>query len=730
MQILKMDFQSQSTPPVVPVMQSDAQSRFIGIALYDGGAPYAAPENAAYTVQYHGPGPNNIGWYDTITLSSGTRKAVTVDSTNKNIITLELAEQALRVNGNVFINLCVVTSTGYMLHTFPILCRVTGAAYIDPVAVRSFFYVTGITSEQWLAYVTACQDAQKRAEDAAAKLVIDDTLSLSGKAADAAKVGTSLAEETTRAKAAEEENAKGVSQLKEDLVAFSNYQYSMENVLKNKGLESGGVEVYSDTYSATPFLPVLTNTKLFISGSGYDYGEANYFYDIDKNMVSNFIIRNSNQGYTEVDIPKNAYYFRIAYPTNTIKNIIIKGYGTVQKNTNDIQRITNAVGVRINIDLLSGANNGHFVYDNLSIGTVENFSISPILAVKKGEVIKFNVYATTSMSALAKCDSGGSPTKKILNGTSSQNEYLWKADEDCNVIITYANTKYQFTNYCEIHDPQSAFALALATKSQREFEPNITVFGDSIMENANEGFDGWGTRLKEIVPYNKFVAVSIGGTRFRHGKTIKYPDGFKNGDSLGNIDGSNSPGDLPSGFCDWYRIDLTIPEDSDIIILGTGVNDLEPNWVQPNAGDYSFSSENAMDSEWVNSEYYSQYNGDYNINTIKGAFMSAIMKLQAKAPNAKIFWCNWCNSRGDTGKKGTDTKNKVDNDMLLSMLSECANLCGIEIIDLFGESGINPMNRDIYIADSIHPNVNGYKKKVAPVIIAKLLNYIKTMPVN
>lgn len=231
MQIIKMDFQSQSTPPVVPVMQSDAQSRFIGIALYDGGAPYSAPENAAYTVQYHGPGPNNIGWYDTITLSSGTRKAVTVDSTNKNIITLELAEQALRVNGNVFINLCVVTSTGYMLHTFPILCRVTGAAYVDPVAVRSFFYVTGITSEQWLAYVTACQDAQKRAEAAAATFETDPTLSVSGKSADAAKVGTALAEETTRAKAAEEENAKGIGSVEEDL---DDAQMRIMGVIRNR----------------------------------------------------------------------------------------------------------------------------------------------------------------------------------------------------------------------------------------------------------------------------------------------------------------------------------------------------------------------------------------------------------------------------------------------------------------------------------------------------------------
>lgn len=49
---------------------------------------------------------------------------------------------------------------------------------------------------------------------------IDPTLSLSGKAADAAKVGDAVNAEATRAKAAEEENARGVSQLKEDLADY------------------------------------------------------------------------------------------------------------------------------------------------------------------------------------------------------------------------------------------------------------------------------------------------------------------------------------------------------------------------------------------------------------------------------------------------------------------------------------------------------------------------------
>ena len=42
------------------------------------------------------------------------------------------------------------------------------------------------------------------------KNIIDPTLSLSGKAADAAKVGEAVNAEAARAKAAEEENAKGV----------------------------------------------------------------------------------------------------------------------------------------------------------------------------------------------------------------------------------------------------------------------------------------------------------------------------------------------------------------------------------------------------------------------------------------------------------------------------------------------------------------------------------------
>ena len=167
MQILKMDFQSQSAPPVVPVMQSDAQSRFIGMALYNGGTPYKAPEGAVYTVQYRGEGANNFGWYDQILTTSGKHAAVTVDADNAPIITLELAEQALRRPGDVHVNLCVMgPDTGYELRTFDIIVRVGGAAYPDDVAVQSYFFVTGVSSSSWLSYVSTCLEAQQAAEKA------------------------------------------------------------------------------------------------------------------------------------------------------------------------------------------------------------------------------------------------------------------------------------------------------------------------------------------------------------------------------------------------------------------------------------------------------------------------------------------------------------------------------------------------------------------------------------
>ena len=166
MQTIYLDFQSQGVPPVVPVMQSDSRSRFVGIVLYNGGVPYEAPSGANYTVQYRSTVKHSFGWYDTIQDSSGSRKAITQDGSSPHILTVELAEQALRVPGDVLVNLCVLTESGYQLSTFPFVARVIGVSYPDDVAVQSYLMVAGGSSASWMTYVTACLKAQQEAEEA------------------------------------------------------------------------------------------------------------------------------------------------------------------------------------------------------------------------------------------------------------------------------------------------------------------------------------------------------------------------------------------------------------------------------------------------------------------------------------------------------------------------------------------------------------------------------------
>lgn len=206
MQKIRIDFDNPGLPQHISAVENDSQSRFFQATLYENGKAYTAPEGATYSIMYRGFGPQNQGWYDTINDGAGKRAACAVSG---NVVTCEIARQALQVPGHVSIVLCVTTGKGYMLKSWPIECDCKNDRYDSTAEIQSFFCITQVSNADWTQAIQAWEDL---------KNTIDPTLSVSGKAADAAKVGTSLAEETTRAKAAEEENAKGIGQLKEDVV--------------------------------------------------------------------------------------------------------------------------------------------------------------------------------------------------------------------------------------------------------------------------------------------------------------------------------------------------------------------------------------------------------------------------------------------------------------------------------------------------------------------------------
>lgn len=230
MQKIRIDFDNPGLPQHISAVENDSQSRFFQATLYENGKAYTAPEGAAYSIMYRGFGPQNQGWYDTINDGAGKRAACTVSG---NVVTCEIARQALQVPGHVSIVLCVTTGKGYMLKSWPIECDCKNDRYDSTVEIQSFFYVTQISNESWTQAIQAVEDL---------KNTIDPTLSLSGKAAEAKAAGDALKEEAERAKGVE-------SGLKEDL---GNIQidklpiYTSSVVNANKDIFDGSVTNITD----------------------------------------------------------------------------------------------------------------------------------------------------------------------------------------------------------------------------------------------------------------------------------------------------------------------------------------------------------------------------------------------------------------------------------------------------------------------------------------------------
>lgn len=206
MQKIRIDFDNPGLPQHISAVENDSQSRFFQATLYENGKAYTAPEGATYSIMYRGFGPQNQGWYDTINDGAGKRAACAVSG---NVVTCEIARQALQVPGHVSIVLCVTTGKGYMLKSWPIECDCKNDRYDSTAEIQSFFYVTSVSNASWMQVIQAVEEL---------KNIIDPTLSLSGKAADAKATGDAirdvrndLSSEISRAQTAEKANADGIA---------------------------------------------------------------------------------------------------------------------------------------------------------------------------------------------------------------------------------------------------------------------------------------------------------------------------------------------------------------------------------------------------------------------------------------------------------------------------------------------------------------------------------------
>lgn len=282
MQKIRIDFDNPGLPQHISAVENDSQSRFFQATLYENGKAYTAPEGAAYSIMYRGFGPQNEGWYDTINDGAGKRAACTASG---NVVTCEIARQALQVPGHVSIVLCVTTGKGYMLKSWPIECDCKNDHYDSTAEIQSFFYITQVSNADWTQAIQAVEEL---------KNIIDPTLSLSGKAADAAKVG------------------EAVGELNKDLENYALYNIGYKISKTGVWLDNTGNETEASGWSVTDFVDVSTGNTYSIDGISMPTVKRKYaLYDKNK-IFTRFIENNTNENSINVEPTYNECYIRLS----------------------------------------------------------------------------------------------------------------------------------------------------------------------------------------------------------------------------------------------------------------------------------------------------------------------------------------------------------------------------------------------------------------------------------
>lgn len=261
-------------------------------------------------------------------------------------------------------------------------------------------------------------------------------------------------------------------------------------------------------------------------------------------------------------------------------------------------------------------------------------------------------------------------------------------------------------------------------------------YGDSITEiGNNDDPKSWQILVSNYYGFERHYGRGIGGQPFVWNEGVWWANG----------DGSYNSrpwfSSQPEGttehlgcFCSWDRITTMIPknikETIDLIFVMGGTNDFRNS----SMGDTNFVDKNDTDLMWSKSSY-NMVGGDYDITTFKGAVASTIMKLQVWCPNTVIVFGTPLSGRGiEIDGKFPNLTYQIKNDLgyttedYVCSIIKVAHEFSIPVIDVFGTTGVNQLNRKNSIKDTVHPydidGSNSGNKELARAVIGGLKSII------
>lgn len=279
----------------------------------------------------------------------------------------------------------------------------------------------------------------------------------------------------------------------------------------------------------------------------------------------------------------------------------------------------------------------------------------------------------------------------------------------------------------------------------------IAFWGDSVTAAGNgdftfpfSGSPTWPNLVSKYFRCAKSYVRGIGGQTYKwgsgggsvsfikeNGNLHSRNDGYTYENYAGNVTVPDGCVAVRGCSCSYLRISKMFPEsirnDIDcvfVIFHNDGAASTKGQTVE-------WITDSQADPEWYASEYYATYGGDYNISTTAGGIISTVMKLQAVLPNAVIVIGTPVGGNGSTGLLNPDQSKGNEKKMieLRDLVKEVSAQFGIPCIDVFGTCGINGLNREQYIIDSIHPNKYGHSM-MARSVIGGLKNIVPAVYTN
>lgn len=161
-------------------------------------------------------------------------------------------------------------------------------------------------------------------------------------------------------------------------------------------------------------------------------------------------------------------------------------------------------------------------------------------------------------------------------------------------------------------------------------------------------------------------------------------------------------------MCSDQRINLSIPEDADLVLIAGGTNDHGGTAESvPELGDISYT---IVDGEPV-----------FDTTTFKNAVCATVYKIMKRCPNAIVMLMTPVSTRG---MNQVQTVNGLGYTLLdySKAIKECAEYMSVPCIDVYAESGINQFNSASNTSDGLHLNDEG-ARKTARAVIAKMKAY-------